>query len=362
MATVCWTVALNNDKASAMIPIFDGHNDVLLRLSLKASPDPAGDFVAGDGQGHIDLPRLKAGGFCGGLFAMFVPSGGETLPDDDDPNPPLAQKVKREQAFEVAASQARLFHAMVERSARQASHCTTRAEIDDALARGSVAMVLHLEGAEAIGSDLQGLEELYAMGLRSIGPVWSRPNHFGHGVPFRFPSSPDTGPGLTEAGRDLVRACNARRILVDLSHINEKGFWDVAKISAAPLVATHSNAHALCASSRNLTDAQIKAIGESGGLIGLNYAVGFLREDGHWNKNTEADVLIRHLDYLVRHAGEDCVGLGSDFDGARIPNFIGDAAGVPRLVEAIEKAGFGAELIEKIAYKNWLRVLAATIG
>jgi membrane dipeptidase len=342
--------------------IFDGHNDVLLRLSLKTSPDPAGDFVLGDGEGHIDLPRLKAGGSCGGFFAIFVPSGGEALPDDDDPNPPMAQKVKREQAFEVAASQARLFHAMVERSGPQASHCTSRAEIDAALARGGIAMVLHLEGAEAIGPDLDGLDELHAMGLRSIGPVWSRPNHFGQGVPFRFPSSPDTGPGLTDAGRDLVKACNARRMLVDLSHINEKGFWDVAKITAAPLVATHSNAHALCASSRNLTDAQIKAIGQSNGMIGLNYAVGFLREDGRWNKDTEPQALIRHLDYLIELAGEDFVGLGSDFDGARIPNFIGDAAGVPKLVAAMEAAGYGAELVEKITYKNWLRVLEATIG
>ncbi len=110
----------------------------------------------------------------------------------------------------------------------------------------------------------RALETWYAAGLRSLGPVWSRPNAFGHGVPFISPSSPDTGPGLTEAGRALVGRCAELGILVDLSHLNEAGFWDVAALEPGPLVATHSAAHALCATSRNLTDAQLDAIGESG--------------------------------------------------------------------------------------------------
>src|SRR5690606_14690302 len=101
-----------------------------------------------------------------------------------------------------------------------------------------------------------------------------------HGVPFRFPASPDIGPGLTDAGKELVRACNRMRILVDLSHLNEQGFRDVMAISDAPLVATHSNVHALCQSARNLTGWQLGAIRESGGMVGLNFATGFLRADG----------------------------------------------------------------------------------
>jgi membrane dipeptidase len=131
------------------------------------------------------------------------------------------------------------------------------------------------------------LDLLYAAGLRSLGIVWSRPNAFGHGVPFKFPSSPDTGPGLTEAGRELVRACNERRILIDLSHLNEKGFWDVAGLSTAPLVATHSNAHSVCPHARNLTDRQLDAIRESGGMVGLNFATAFLRPDGSMNADTD---------------------------------------------------------------------------
>ena len=123
-----------------------------------------------------------------------------------------------------------------------------------------LAAVLHIEGAEAIDANFELLDVLYAAGLRSLGPVWSRPNAFGHGVPFRCPSSPDTGPGLTDLGKALIGACNRLRILIDLSHLNERGFWDVAAISNAPLVATHSNAHAISPHSRNLTDRQLAAI------------------------------------------------------------------------------------------------------
>jgi membrane dipeptidase len=132
--------------------------------------------------------------------------------------------------------------------------------------------VLHIEGAEAIDPNFEFLDVLYEAGLRSLGPVWSRPNAFGHGVPFRCPSSPDTGPGLTDLGKELIGACNRLGILIDLSHLNERGFWDVAAISNAPLVATHSNAHALSPHSRNLIDSQLAAIRETGGIVDVNFA------------------------------------------------------------------------------------------
>ncbi len=206
------------------------------------------------------------------------------------------------------------------------------------------------------------LDVLYAAGLRSLGPVWSRSNIFGHGVPFRFPSSPDTGDGLTDVGRALIRRCNEMRVLIDLSHINEKGFWDIAKLSDAPLVATHSNAHALCPASRNLTDNQLAAIRETGGLVGVNYAVSFLRKDGRRDANTPLDTVVDHIAYLIERLGEDSVGLGSDFDGATIPAGIGSAAGLPNLVAAMRKRQFGEALVEKICFENWLRVLQRTWG
>jgi membrane dipeptidase len=238
--------------------------------------------------------------------------------------------------------------------------CRTADDIEACLDKHAVAAVLHIEGAEAIDEKLEMLDVLHAAGLRSLGPVWSRPNAFGHGVPFRCPSSPDTGPGLTDLGKALVGACNRLKILIDLSHLNERGFWDVAELSKAPLVATHSNAHAISPHSRNLTDKQLAAIRETGGLVGVNFAVSFLRPDGGRDKNTPLDLIVQHIEYLIEHLGEDGVGFGSDFDGALIPEELGNAAGLQKLVQALRRRELGEKLIEKLCFRNWLRVLRRT--
>jgi membrane dipeptidase len=251
----------------------------------------------------------------------------------------------------------------IERESRgQVKICRTSAEIQDCIESGTLAAVMHVEGAEAIDPDMQMLDVLYGAGLRSIGPVWSRSNIFGHGVPFRYPSGPDTGPGLTDHGRALVKACNAMRIMIDLSHLNEKGFWDVHALSDAPLVATHSNAHAICPHSRNLTDKQLAAIRESRGMVGLNFATSFLRPDGRRDAQTSLQDMIRHLDHLIEHVGVDGVGLGSDFDGATIPAAIGDARGLPNLVEAMRRHGYDEEMLRKLCWANWVDVLRRTWG
>jgi membrane dipeptidase len=219
---------------------------------------------------------------------------------------------------------------------------------------------MHVEGAEAIDPNLDSLEVLYRAGLRSLGPVWSRPNAFGEGVPFRFPGSPDTGPGLTPKGRELVRACNRLGILIDLSHINEQGFWDVARLSSAPLVATHSNAHALCPTTRNLTDRQLDAIKASDGMVGVNLGAGFLREDGKSDPDTPVEAVLRHVDYLVERLGIDRVGLGSDFDGTTLPRQIGDVTGLPLLMAALRERGYDDAALRKLAHENWLWVLRKT--
>jgi membrane dipeptidase len=346
-----------------MFPIIDGHNDVLLRLYEKKSSAPAEEFLAGDGVGHLDLPRMKAGGMAGGFFAIFSPGTHETVPDDDeDLNPPYAGALPQKAAARAADAMLAIRDAIVAQSHGAVTACTTVAGVRAAMDAGSLAFITHIEGAEAIKPDLSNLRDYYDRGLRSIGPVWSRPNAFGVGVPFRFPASPDCGSGLTPEGEALVRECNRLRMLVDCSHITERGFWDVAKVSSAPLVATHSNAHALSASSRNLTDDQLRAIGATRGMAGLNFATGFLRADGLWSHNTDASVMIRHLAHMIEVAGEDCVGLGSDFDGARIPGFINDASGLPNLVKAMHEAGFGDALVAKITHGNWLRVLEETWG
>ncbi|HEY2134311.1 MAG TPA: dipeptidase [Xanthobacteraceae bacterium] len=351
------------------VPVFDGHNDVLLRLFKRAGADAPRAFLDGEPKGHLDLPKARAGGFFGGLFAIFVPSGdAPKAPNGEKPAPDAGADVRLPRSVELTPAQSAVFSMAslllrIERESQgRVRICRNVDDIHQSLANDVLAPVLHIEGAEAIDPNFEALDVLYAAGLRSLGPVWSRSNAFGHGVPFLFPSSPDTGPGLTDLGKELIGACNRLKILIDLSHLNERGFWDVAAISDAPLVATHSNAHALCPHSRNLTDKQLAAIRETGGMVGVNLAVSFLRTDGRQDADTPLDLVVDHVAHLVAQVGEDGVGIGSDFDGARIPAAIGNAAGLPNLVEAMRARQFGEALIEKICYRNWLRVLEKTWG
>jgi membrane dipeptidase len=195
--------------------------------------------------------------------------------------------------------------------------------------------------------------------VRSIGLVWSRPSAFGHGVPFRFPASPDTGPGLTDAGRALVRRCAELGIVVDLSHLNAAGFADVVRIGAAPIVVSHTACHALCASTRNLTDDQLREVASSDGIVGIVFCPAFLRADGAEETDTPLSTLVTHVRHAAELVGVDRVGLGSDFDGAPMPDALGDVAGLPRLLDALGEEGFSPDEVQRIAWGNWRRVLAA---
>jgi membrane dipeptidase len=335
-------------------PVFDGHNDALSRVDHDGIP-------GGRSGGHLDLPRMREGGLRGGLFALHSMSrrarkrprrrrDGAFAFD-------LAPRVDHARAAAEATVQAGRLLAL--ERAGEVRVGRRIADVDAARDGGPPVAVLHLEGAEAIDPDLEALETWYEAGLRSIGPVWSRPNAFGDGVQFVAPSSPDTGPGLTPAGRALVRRCAELGILVDLSHLNEAGFWDVAGLELGPLVASHSGAHALAANSRNVTDAQLDAIGASGGLVGIVFACPFLRADFDDDPDTPLELIVAHARHVAERIGVEHVGLGSDFDGATIPAALGDAAGLPKLLAAFAEGGFSGAEIDAIAWTNWRRVLAA---
>jgi len=349
---------------SALPLIFDGHNDVLLRLFNEGGVEQAGTFVSGRTT-HIDVPKSRAGGFAGGFFAIYVPPQGE---DDDREqlmkqasyDVPLPPRIECADALPIVLQQAAILSRLEEIGALKI--CTSVAEIRSCMVSGILAAIMHVEGCEGIDEDLHSLDVLYRAGLRSVGPVWSRTNQFGEGVPFRFPSSPDTGSGLTPLGVKLVKRCSEKRIMVDLSHITEAGFWDVAKHTALPLVATHSNVHSLCEHSRNLTDKQLTAIAESDGMVGLNFATPFLREDGRERSDVELDIMLRHLDHLISILGEDRVGIGSDFDGTLVPDAIGDVAGLGALRDAMRIHGYNEELMAKLCHSNWLNLLERTWG
>lgn len=337
-------------------PVFDGHNDVLLRLRRSTGKDPVGSFLDGDTVGHIDLPRARAGGLAGGLCATYVMSPGKSDANGDFIPPAQTD------ALNETLAMARLLFDIEARSQGAVTVCRSAGDIRRAVEAGSFAAVFHIEGAEAVSGNLDALYVLHQAGLRTLGPVWSRPNIFAYGVPMRFPSSPDIGPGLTDAGKDLLRACNELKIMIDLSHMNEQGFWDIAALSKAPLVASHSNAHAVSQHSRNLTDRQLDAIRDTGGLVGINFGVIFLRNDGARDQNTGLDLLVQHVAYIADRIGIDHVALGSDFDGTTVPAELKDAAGLPRLIEALRRRGFGEADIAKIAHANWIGVLERTWG
>src|SRR5438105_2203643 len=260
---------------------------------------------------------MRAGGVRAGIFAVFTEGDDgreQRVPRDDgviefEYSPPLEHPIAFAHASAVAGRLLGLERAGHVRLARMAADIDAAREAD-----GPPLAVLHLEGAEAIDPHLESLELWHRTGLRSLGLVWSRPNAFAYGVPFMSPSSPDTGPGLTDAGRALARACAELGIVLDVSHMNEAGFWDLASMELGPLVASHSAVHALCQASRNLTDRQLDAIGASNGLIGIVFACPFLRADFADDPETPLELIATHARYAAERIGVDHVALGSDFD------------------------------------------------
>lgn len=335
------------------MPIFDGHNDALSRLWCQGG-DPVVNFACEDG--HINQPAARAGGFGGGFFALYSPQvrkrfdftgfKGATMP--------LATPIDQAPALQSVMAQIGIAQRL--ESAGALTLCTDASQIEAVMDAGGMAAVLHLEGAECIDSELLVLDALHALGLRSVGPVWSRPTIWGDGVPFEMGRDGDTGPGLTADGRRLITRCAELDMVVDTSHLTMKGFWDIAEMGL-PLVATHSNAYAVAPVTRNLTAAQLRAIGETGGMAGLNFASVFLSADGWTSGRATIDDCLRQLDAMIEGAGEDHVGLGSDFDGAPLPEGMRSCADLPALVAAMRAHGFGEALVDKICHGNWLAFL-----
>jgi membrane dipeptidase len=347
------------------IPIFDGHNDTLTDL-FRPEEGRDRSFFERSEVGHLDLPRAREAGLVGGICAVFTPPpegsperepryGLTITPDGYDVT--MASPVEHDYARAFTDSVIRFAQDLEARSQGQVSLVHSHSQLQRNLAGGVFSVVLHIEGAEAIGEDLSELKRYYAAGVRSLGLVWSRPNAFGCGVPFRFPHTPDTGPGLTPAGRSLVQACNRLGIVIDLAHINAQGFWDVAELTEAPLVVSHAAVHSLCRSTRNLTDDQIDAIGASNGLFGIMFEPFNLRPEARDGSGASLSDIVRHVDYVVNRIGVDHVALGSDFDGAQMPADLQDVTGLPGLIRALQDVGYDGAALEKIAYQNWFRVL-----
>ncbi|MGH1363662.1 MAG: dipeptidase [Calditrichia bacterium] len=351
--------------AKPKYPIIDGHNDVAQYLYLPEKL-PGYMFTKENAGACLDAQKARKGGFKGGFFAVFNPPMRSEVISDQATYRALGFRIPPFPSLPHSRAQQQTIEGIVELLRLEKDPeagiiiVRTLTDLVNSLETDKIAAILHLEGAEAIDAKLNALEVFYQSGLRSVGITWSRPNIFGHGVPFKYPSRPDIGPGLTTLGKKLVRRCNEMGIMIDLAHLNEKGFWDVAELSNAPLVSTHTAAYSLCESSRNLTDKQIDAIGHSGGLIGINFYVADLREDGEDNSDMPLTRIVEHVKYIADRIGIDHVALGSDFDGALMPNDLNSADKLPNLIAAFEEAGFSESDLQKITHKNWIRILYHT--
>lgn len=301
--------------------VVDLHCDTLLDLQAGRRA-----FAARSSQGHIDLPRLSEGGVDVQVFAVYVA-------------PPMAHRGPQRARELIEA-----FKAAMKANASHIVHVTTAAELDRAQRGGKIAAVLSIENGDALGGDIRALDVLYGQGVRMLGLTWNPSNALGDGALGRQHG------GLTEFGRAVLRRMEELGIVVDVSHLSEAAFWDAMRATRGPVIASHSNAAALHMHPRNLTDRQLRAIAERGGVVGVNFYAGFLGA-------ATLERVLDHIDHMVKVMGADHVALGSDYDGIpQAPLGLEDVSKLPNLTAGLQRRGYSKEQIHKILGGNAVRV------
>ncbi len=292
----------------------------------------------------VDVERLIRGGCIAQFFAIFLPSPrmkermGLAQMDDDD-------YINRLHG---------IFHRTLEMHPDAVREARSVADIWRNFGDGKLSAVLTMEDGRSVNGDMKKLESYYDMGIRVIGLTWNQENCFG------APNSPDANimtKGLTEFGKDAIVRMNELGMGIDVSHLSDGGFWDVAQLTKKPFFATHSNCRSLNPHPRSMTDEMIRALADKGGVMGVNFCPAFLVRDIENNRAT-CEMLTAQLRHMVNTGGEDCAAIGTDFDGMNGELEIGSADRMPLLFAAMEKAGFTPRQIEKIAYRNAERVMA----
>jgi membrane dipeptidase len=369
-------LAATQDRASDLHRrslVLDTHADTTQQMIYESF-----DLGARASQGHVDIPRMREGGLDAVFFSIWMPG---TLSGPDVVKRSLRQiDAVREQ---------------VRRHPQDLVLATTAVEVRKAQEQGKIAVLMGMEGGHMIDDDL-GVLRMYAeLGVRYLTLTHFQNNHWAD-------SSTDTPEhnGLTEFGKDVVRELNRLGVMVDISHVADKTFYDVLEISKAPLMASHSSCRAISDHPRNMGDDMIRALASKGGVIQINYEITFLSQEARDKKaadgervenidrefdklcgeNTACEIrereridreamergelpqvswqkIVEHIDHVVKLVGPDHVGLGSDFDGASMPLGMDDVSKLPRLTEALLSKGYREEDIEKILGGNLLRVM-----
>ncbi len=321
--------------------VVDMHCDTISEIYLKRQSGQ--DISLKHNDLHLSLDTMKQGDYLLQNFAMFTP-----LHKTDHP---------MQYAHDLIDT---FYHEMNQYSDMIGVIQNYQDIIDNAKHQRMSAMLTLEEGA-VIQNDLQNLQHYYDLGVRMITLTWNFPNGIGY-PNFSMDDAQhgyhtcDSENGLTEFGKAYVQECERLGIIIDVSHLSDAGFEDVYKITTKPFVASHSNARSVCPHARNLTDEMILKLAERGGVMGMNYAADFLSENHGDQSLSKIDDIVKHILYIKNLAGIDCIGLGSDFDG--IPPYLElqNASYLPKLEKALYAAGLSQEEVEKIFYKNVLRV------
>lgn len=332
-------------------PIFDGHEDFITQVRQRRPGDRSmaaflgkakRDLLSRGEYGHVDLPRAMEGGLGGCFTSIF-------LTNERAEMAPVAYAMDElNDLFQLA-----------DRSAGRWRVCRTADEVRAAWAADAFASVIMFEGADPISASLRELRVFYEAGLRCLAPTWSRSTVFAHGVAFAG-SLPETG--LTAAGFELIEACNALGIVLDVSHINPAGFWDMIESSRDPILATHSSVKAISPHVRNLDDEQIRAIAEKGGTIGINFSTTFIDPAMNHESDPTLETLVDHFVHIIELVGDSHVSFGTDFDGTDVPSAVPDASALPVVCRALQAKGYGEDALERVCHGNFLRVLEAVTG
>src|SRR5712664_2175914 len=353
--------------------VVDTHDDTTQRFL-------DGDFDLGkrSATGSIDIPRMKEGGLGAIFFSIWIPS-----------------KITGPEAVKHAIDQIDAVREQVRRHPWEIVLVTTAGEIREARKQGKIAALMGVEGGHMIASDLGVLRSYTALGVRYMTLTHSGNDEWAD-------SSTDTAAhnGLTDFGKDVVREMNRLGVMVDISHVSDKTFYDALGISKAPLIASHSSCRAICDSPRNMTDPMMKDLAAKGGVVQINYHVGFLSQEFRNAEKADPEInkaisvrgmerggenegcqliegdritreyveqgklprvdfskIIEHIDHAVKVVGVEHVGLGSDFDGANMPYGMEDATKLPKITEALLKKGYSEGDVKKILGENTLRVM-----
>lgn len=307
----------------APIKLFDGHCDTILKIYRQG-----GSLRRGGG--HLDLERAGKFSPYAQFFAMF-----SSVEDAQGRNLRV-----------ICREQYNVFRSEIAKNQDMVAHCRTGAEAEAAFSAGKAAAFLSVEGAELLGCSLDGLEEAHRMGVRAVNLTWNHANVLSGS------NAEEQDRGLSEQGRDFVRRMGELGMLVDVSHLSDRGFWDVAEMTERPFFASHSNSRAVFFHPRSLTDDQFTAIIKRNGVAGLNLYANFVGE------RPDVDSLVAHLEHFWSLGGEKHVALGGDLDGcSALPAGFADIRDMDKLYNRLLQRNYGASLLDDLFFHNLMRVV-----